>query len=225
MNALLLIGSPKARRSTSEAVGTYLLDRLREQGVETDLLRILSMLRAEDGEERLRTAVRAADVVILASPLYVDSLPAPVIRAMEILAAAAVASAKQVPAATQRLTAIINNGFPEASQNGTALAICRRFAAEVGMEWVGGLALGGGGAIDGKPLDKAGSMARNVRRALDLTGEALAAGQHIPGEAVDLMAKPLMPTWLYTGIGSIGWWFQMRKRGTGGKLRDRPYEP
>lgn len=48
------------------------------------------------------------------------------------------------------MVGIVNSGFPEAFHNDTALAILRRFAAETGFQWAGGLALGGGGTIDKK---------------------------------------------------------------------------
>jgi multimeric flavodoxin WrbA len=33
---LLLVGSPKRGKSTSESIGTYLLERVKEKGIETD---------------------------------------------------------------------------------------------------------------------------------------------------------------------------------------------
>ncbi len=38
-------------------------------------------------------------------------------------------------------------GFLKPAKNSTAVAICRRFAFEAGIEWAGGLSLGGGGAV------------------------------------------------------------------------------
>lgn len=217
---LLLVGSQKGTRSTSESLGTHLLDRLREKGLSTEYLRINPSLRTEKGREALRLAVEQADVLVLASPLYVDSLPWSVTRFMELIAEERKAQAQ--PRA-QQLIAIINCGFPEARHNDTALAICRRFAVESNIAWMGGLSLGGGEAINGKPLEKAGSMARNVRRSLDFTADAVAEGKPVPQAAVDLMAKLLMPIWMYVGVGGLGWWLQARKYGASKKLRDRPY--
>jgi len=95
--------------------------------------------------------------------------------------------------------------FPEAGQCDTALAISRRFASEVGMKWLGGLALGQGGAIEGKPLTEAGGKARNARKALDLAADALANDLPIPEETVSLMAKPIVPRLFYNMLINRMW--------------------
>jgi multimeric flavodoxin WrbA len=219
--SLLLVGSPRGPRSTSESLGAYLLDRLRQRGWETDKGRIGPALKSEKGLADLLRALDDADLLIVAFPLYVDSLPAPVIRFMELVADRR--KSRQEPK-RQRFLAIANNGFPEADQNDTALAICRRFALETGLEWVGGLALGMGGVVSGRALSDLGGMVRNVTKALDLTAGALADGERVPAEAVELMARPLMPIWMYTFMGNVGWIYQARKHGVRRRLKDRPYQ-
>jgi len=218
--ALLLVGSPKGAKSTSESLGTYLLDRLQERGLDTATVRIYAALKSDKSREDLLLAINRADVVILACPLYVDSPPSAVIKAMELIARHR--RVNQEPK-KQWLLAISNCGFPEAHQNDTALAIYRRFAQEAGFEWAEGLALGTGPAIDGKPLNEAGGMVRNVTRSLDLTAAALAEGKAAPQEAVDLIAKPLVPSWVYVLFGGMGWKKQAKEHGAQKKLLARPY--
>jgi hypothetical protein len=160
--------------------------------------------------------------VVLSFPLYVDNLPAAVIKALELIAQQR--RTLEQPK-TQRFLAISNSGFPEARQNETALAICRRFAQETGFTWAGGLALGGGPSIDGKPLHQAGGMVRNVTKALDLAADALADGQAVPQEAISLMAKPLIPAWAYRLMGGLGWRQQAKRFGAQKRLSERPYQP
>ena len=156
-------------------------------------------------------------MLVLAFPLYIDSLPAPVIAALELIAK----QRKSNPSSkTQRLAVIVNNGFPEATQNNTALAICKRFAVETGVEWAGGLSLGGGGPIEGKSLKDAGFLARNVRKALDLAANDLLEGRAVSWEAVDLMGKPLVPKWLYLFVANYGW----KKQAKAYCAQDRLYE-
>lgn len=218
---LLLIGSPRPSRSTSESLGTYLLNRLHENGIETETLIIHRSLKSDEQQEALLSATDRADLIILAFPLYVDSLPALVIKTLELIAKRR--QTRQI-SKKQGLLCIVNNGFPEAHQNDTALAICRRFAREAKFEWSGGLALGGGGAIDGKPLVSLRGMVRNVRKSLDLTADALIEDKPVPQEAVELMAKPLIPAWIYRMVGSFGWKRQAKKHGAHKKLDDRPYQ-
>jgi hypothetical protein len=124
----------------------------------------------------------------------------------------------------QQFVAITNCGFPEAHQTDTALAICRRFAVETGMEWRGGLGLGMGGVINRRPLEELGFMTRNVRKSLDLTAAALADDAAIPQKAVDLMSKRLMPAWLYLWFGNRGWKRLARRNMILEKIDDRPYQ-
>ena len=219
--ALVLLGSPKAGGSTSESLGGYLQARLAERGLQTQMLCVIHALRSPEATGALLDAADAADVLVLVSPLYVDSLPSGVIRAMELVAERRRTAAQPHPAL---FAAVVNCGFPEASQNDTALAICRRFAAEAGFEWAGGLGLGMGGAIGGRPLEKAGGMVRHARKALDIAAAALAAGQQMPAEAARLMAKPFLPRWLYMLVGSLSWKRQAKKHAASGDLDARPHE-
>lgn len=224
-NALLLVGSPKYTGSSSEALGVYLLEQLREKGVTTESLHINRLLKMADGEKKLLETVNNCDLLILSFPLYVDSLPSGTIKALEIIARNRAQNCSGVEKARkQSMLAICQNGFPEAHQNNTALAICRCFAGEAGFAWAGGLALGGGGAINGKPLQKLGGMLGKVRKALELTAEALTVGQPVPEQADELMSKPLVPGWLYLFIGNLMWKIQAKKNGIAKQLNDRPDE-
>jgi len=218
--ALLLVGSPRRGTSTSHALGTHLLDALATRGLTTHTLHAYSALRDAAGQADLLDAVAQADLLVLAFPLYVDQLPAQMIRTLELVHAHRQGSA--APKA-QRLVAIVNCGFPETAHNHPAVAVCRQFAAETGIEWAGGLGMGMGGAIDGRPLAQLGRRTRNVRTALDLAADALARAHPIPPEAVALMAKPLVPKRLYLLLGSMSWKRSAKKHGVARTLDARPY--
>lgn len=233
-NALLLVGSPRRAKSTSHSLGDYLLARLRERSVETRMVFTHSALASPEGTQAMLTAAHEADLVILATPLYVDSLPACVIESLERIAAARPDGAAGGPGreaqppgsagCAQRFTAIVNCGFPETLHNYTALAICRVFARQAGFEWAGGLALGGGeGLVHAKPLAECGGRAARIRRSLDLTADALAQGLPIPAVAQELMAKPVIPPWMYRLFGNYSWKPQAKPYGAQKRLRDRPY--
>jgi hypothetical protein len=49
------------------------------------------------------------------------------------------------------------------------------------------------------------------------------AGQPVPGEAVQLFAKPFVPGWLYRAFGNLGWILDARRNGASRQLRSRPY--
>src|SRR3972149_2310639 len=107
---------------------------------------------------------------MLAFPLYIDSLPAPVIAALE-----KIASHRAGKPVQQSFAAIANCGFPEANHNDTALAICAQFARQTELTWLGSLALGGGeGLVHGVPLNEMDGRALPLKNSLDLAAEALA---------------------------------------------------
>jgi len=227
--ALLIVGSPKTNEpSTSSALGGYLADRLQQRGWETERLTLRASLNRPEGESELLAAVERAGLILLVFPLYVDSLPYLVTKALTAMAAGR--RARREPA-EQRLVAIVNSGFPETLQNSVALAICREFAAQSGMAWAGSLALGGGGAVGGQPLAEAkrsGPPIRHVTEALEMTAAALAEGLPVPAEAVRTMAKSFIPfaIWrrLYIWIGGKGFVKAAAKNGVAkDQLRAQPY--
>jgi hypothetical protein len=216
---LLIVGSAKRPRSTSESLGTFLCQRLAERGWETEKLLLHRVFRAKQGEDKLLAAVDRADLIVLAFPLYIDTLPYLAVRALEMIAAHRQETEVRRP---QRLLAIGNCGFPEAQHVDTALAICRQFAREVGWQWAGGLALGGGESLHGQPLEEAGGKVRHVAEALERTAEALAAGEGVPSAAVSKMDRAMVPAWMYMLLGGLGWRLRARKHGVHGQIHARP---
>jgi putative NADPH-quinone reductase len=224
--ALLLIGSPKGKAGASYALGGSLFRRLESGGMETEEMTISAALQSTEDLHRLHKAVDAADLVVVAFPLYVDQLPAPLVQALELVADRRKGRPSVLPSAgplVQKLAAIVQCGFPETFHNQPAVDIMRQFAREAGFEWAGALAMGMGGAVGRKSLDKAGGMVRNVVKALDLAASSLAAGGLIPEEATALMAKPLMPLWFYRFMANFGMKSLAKKRGAGKQLYSRPY--
>ena len=213
---VLLIGSAKpSGRSTSEALARYLAHRFESAGAAVSVVPVNRSRRAAE-DDRLLAAVEAADLFMVVSPLYVDSLPYLVTRSLEIIAA------RRQRRPNQRFASLVNCGFPEAEQCRTALAILECFARHAGFIWAGGLALGGGAAIDGRPLERLGGMTRNLRAALDQAADALVRGEPVPATAVTQLAKPMMPAALYTTVASVGWRWQASRNRVHRHLRDKP---
>lgn len=217
--ALLLVGSPRTDKSTSNSLGGYLFERLSAQSIQTETIYPHTILRSPARMQALFDAVDAADLVTLAFPLYIDSLPAPVIEVLERIAA----HRKGRETRLQLFTAIANSGFPEAHHNTTALAICETFARQAGFEWAGSLALGGGEMISGLPLSQCGGKTIRIRKSLELAAAALLQGQAIPQAARELMGKAVIPHWAYRMIGGFGW--KKRAKGYGAEklLKKQPY--
>lgn len=218
---LLLSGSPKQVDSNSEALGSYLLDKLTDRGWNTSRIRLYQAARSQAHQAELLAALEKAGVIVLSTPLYVDSMPSAVIRNLEYINAN-----KELIATkdSKGFLVIVNSGFPESSQNDTALDICRLFSQETGFAWLGGLPIGMGGIIDGKSLHTLGGVVKKIKMALDLTAEALDQGREIPTEAAALLRKPAIPIWMYRMGGNFGTRREAKKNGTLGRIKDRPDE-
>jgi len=225
--AFLLVGSPKGTKSSSRVLGGYLMSKLAAGGMAVGEMSVGRALHSEEEMGRLLAEVEAAEIIVVAFPLYVDQLPAPLVGALETIAEKRTAATERGSEAEarprQKILAIVNCGFPESFQNEPAVATMRQFAKQAGFHWAGGLALGMGGAVSAKPLEKLGGRVRNVVKALDLTAEALLRDADVPDEAKELMAKPLIPKRLYYVFANLGWKRQARKHGVHGQLRARPY--
>jgi len=206
---LLLVGSPKGlENGSSSRLGRWVVDGLEGRGWLSESIHLHQAVVSEEGMGQLLAAIKRADVVLLAAPLYVDSLPAPVIRVLERIAA------ERRPEDVERVArfvTILNCGFVEPYQNETCQRLLRRFADRAGFEWVYGVSLGA-----------AGQTPKRVRKALDIVIEALDLELLVSDEVRQLTAKPIIPSWLYVFGGNAMWKRQAKQNGTKAKLRARP---
>jgi NAD(P)H-dependent FMN reductase len=218
--ALILVGSPRGQASVSATLGGHLAGLLVDRGLIVEAVRLRGRAQADPGLRDLATRVALSDVVVLATPLYVDSLPALVTEALELLAR----QRRDASLPHPRLLAIVNCGFPESVHNDTALAICRIFAEQAGLDWMGGLGVGAGGMLAaGRPLDEQGGRARYVTRALAMAANAVVEGLFLPEEACQLAGRLAIPRWAYRLLGDWGFRREASKHGVLDEADARPY--
>ena len=181
--ALLLVGSPMSRSSTSHSLGSYLHEQLVDRSIGSRTVFVHQAMRSATKTDELIDAVDEVDLVTLAFPLHIDSLPAPLTEMLEMLAAH-----RRGSASPTLLAAIVNSGMPESHQSATALAICRLFAQRAGFAWAGSLVLGSGNLVVG-----GGTLTEDrhapIRKALGMAASELAEGHPIPDAAQELMGR------------------------------------
>ena len=220
--AAILVGSAKIKgTSVSENLARALATRLRRQGIESQLHFAVEFIREGPAALQAARAIASADLFILATPLYVDALPALATHALELVAAAR--SSASGPA---RFVLLANCGFPEPEQNRTVLQLGRHFARAAGYQWAGGLPLGGGGVVDPRvPIDEQHGPREHIKRALDAAAASLAKGGVVPPEALAAMMEAPLPDAAYRVLGDLGWRYQAWQNGVAQRdLRDRPLD-
>jgi len=220
--ALLLVGSPRGKKSTSTSLGNYLLNILVKRGLETETLWINRQLADDEKLSEMLDAVDRADIIILTAPLYDDCQPYIVTRTMEAIAA------RQKSLENKSFIPIINCGLQEPEHiTAVSIAIYHKFATTVGFKWAGSLAIGGGEMLQGargKTLDDLGKMAGKVKKALERIADALVTDNSFPDTSIravpDFFYKPFIKK-LITKMNNHGW--KSRAKKNGGVVDARPY--
>ena len=125
---VLLNGSMRGKEANSRALLKRLNQRL---GAE-----IVDLVSSRGDYEALAAQLRAAETIVLATPLYVDGLPSAVLRLLEALA--------KDPGGKKRIYVVANLGFYESQQIQNLLAFVRNWCDGCGYTYAGGLAVGAG---------------------------------------------------------------------------------
>jgi NAD(P)H-dependent FMN reductase len=221
--AMLLVGSSKPRgTSTSEALGVELMERLAMRGIEGRTRHVHKHAHEAHGIADLLQELRESDLLLVATPLYVDALPYLLTQVLEAVVSDRRAQPRPRPLA---VAMIINCGFPEARHAAVARTIGGLFARDALATWSGALQLGEGGAIAGRALDELGKMSRPLAWAFDEVARALAEGDAIPDSAIRRVQQPLIPQRVYTAAADLGWLWSAAHEGVLTSLWERPDTP
>lgn len=96
-------------------------------------------LRTPADHKPILQALKDAGKVVFVTPLYVDSVPShmlPFLREMEDFC--------RENSLRLKVYVIANNGFIEGKQNEPLMRVMENFCARSGLEWCGGIGIGGG---------------------------------------------------------------------------------
>ena len=185
--ALLLMGSPRGRKSSSNSICIYLQELFSKNGFETqNPIFLRTSVTSDEKINDMLTALEKADIIVLVAPLYDDTSPAIVVETMEAMAS------ESRKFANKRFFPIINCGLAEPFHiTEVAIPIYHKFATTIGLQWVGSLALGAGEGIqgkDGKLLQDTGGFGKKVMKALDRVVEAFVTKSDFGDEALEIFS-------------------------------------
>ena len=176
MTVVLFAGSPRARSNT-RSISADLRIRLEAAGA------TVVTLDPKRGEEatpvfiaRSIEALREADALVIASPVYLDLPPFKALSWLHALLEEHERLAEYGP----NVYAITHSGYFEPVHKAVSLRAYEHFCDRVHWPWRGGLAFGGTSPIDGRTLDEVGPFSRRVRPALDALADVIAGGKLVP---------------------------------------------
>ena len=96
-------------------------------------------LRTPADRERILQALKTAGKVVFAVPLYVDSVPSHMLPFLKEMEAFCKENGLRL-----KVYVIANNGFIEGRQNEPLMQVMENFCARSGLDWCGGIGIGGG---------------------------------------------------------------------------------
>jgi NAD(P)H-dependent FMN reductase len=229
MKITAINGSAKGERSNSREIIAQIQSMVGD-AMPIEVISQIAQYRKPD-DAALR-AMAESDVLVIASSLYADGLPASLMALLDRYAAylagtgagAGVHGANSVPRAPrQRVFGVVNCGFFEGTQNECALRMLAHFCEANGLEWSGGAGLGTGEMIGMmKDIPPQASIRAPVVGALRAIADAISQGDGGRLER-DLFAQHKIPWIMYKLAGEMGWRSQAKKYGL--KPRDLSRRP
>ncbi|MBE6024953.1 MAG: NAD(P)H-dependent oxidoreductase [Cellulosilyticum sp.] len=192
-NLLILIGSPKAKNSTSNLISKNLEKKLTSYNLNFSKLYLFTELHHEDV---LLEKLAAADTLILISPVYENSVPSTVLQFFELAA-----QHKEKLAIQNKLFFTITlTGFADTAAGKTTINSCKLFSETMHFSWLGGITTSPSALIEDEDL---GKMYAGLNTSLDLFAKSLSQNMPLPPEIGELNAKSILPSFIYRIIGSI----------------------
>jgi multimeric flavodoxin WrbA len=208
--ALFLVGSAKPPgQATSDRLASALGGRLRERGWRVESRHLSAEVHLERPPSLpFLDAAAQSDLVVLSSPIYVDTLPALATLALHQLGDA------NLPL---NVMGMFQCGFPEEEHTWLAPRVLRAAARDHGWKPLGSLTMGGA-ALWAQP----GTLPDH-ERALDRVADQLDRGEALDEASARAFATPRLSPRIYRWMGDAGWLGQSAWHGTLLHLGDRPF--
>lgn len=218
MRIVLVNGSPKSKDSASEVLLSMLKNHLSGEITE------YRWNKPEISEEEART-ISESDAVVLAFPLYIDSIPSHLMRCLVQVEASAkkagIRNNSGINASgvnTPIIYVIVNNGFFQGKQNIPAIECMEHWCRHCGFSFGQAIGVGGGGMLNAiKGIPDGHGPKKGISKCLAEMGANI-MGQK-PGKNDTL--EPDYPAFLYKFQAEYGWRYSAKKNGLKRKDLDR----
>lgn len=197
MNISFINGSPKKKKSASQAVLNDLKTFLPSQNISE-----IHFNKPKVTEEQIEI-LRKSDVLVFSFPLYVDSVPSNLLACLLVLE-------KELYSLPLTVYAISNNGFYEGIQNKHALNVIKNWTTKTQLTWGQGLGVGAGGMLVGFSKVPPG---KGTKKSLGTALRTLSSNILHLQSGENLFITANFPRFLYKLIAHFGWKWQIKKNG------------
>lgn len=201
MKVALINGSPKAKRSASEAI----LRGLKPSFAPADEVLEFHLASAVPAERDL-LRLCGCSAFVFAFPLYVDGIPGHLVACLELLA-----ETLKIALPKERMVyAVCNCGFYEGRQTRLALEIMAHWTRRSGLRWGWGMGVGAGGLLAGNASISMGhGPQKDLGKALAILAHDLDAGKM----GADRFVTANLPRAVYKAAGEFGWRQAVKRNG------------
>ena len=196
MKISIINGSPKAIKSNSEILGSYLSSLLKENEIK-EYYSIYFRLNDENKNE-----IYNSDVLIFLFPLHVDGIPSNLLKLLVEF------EKEKVIKSETKIYCIVNNGFYEGKQNRLAILQMKNWCEKVKANWGQGIGVGAGELLPYLKKYKLGQgPLKNLGNVLDEFSSNILTLK----SDEDIYINPNWLKSLYFFQGTISWILKARK--------------
>lgn len=196
MNICIINGSPKTGKSTSEQIIEYLTQNIKQHKIS-----IYNIIKTALSEENY-IEIRNCDVLIFVFPLYVDSIPAHLIKFLIEL------EKKQFINKNAVVYCAVNNGFFEGKQNHLAIEQIKFWCNSVKLKWGQGIGLGAGEML---PFLKDIPLGHGPNKNIGYAIKRLSLNIQSKKSEADILVSPNWPRILWKIQSSLLVWYPRAK--------------
>ena len=238
-SAVLLMCSPRGKKSSSYSLGSYFISLLEEKGYSVKIFQVYQTLKDNNQVSEMITAVSSCKIIILSTPLYIDSAPYMTTKLMELITEKV--QTGEIKVNDQLLFAISSAGFLEYYHNKVALQIYEQFAKANNIRWAGGLPIGGAGIFatnylpdfhaklsSAPELDyinkKIYEIVNTLNKLILASVDYLSNEKAVPREELKKIEFVPFDLHEYVPFANNSWIQWAEQINTKDKLRDKPYQ-
>lgn len=212
MKITMINGSPKAKNSASETLLSMLKKECGQEAGEI----VWNKSQVQEGE---LSEVLESDVLVIAFPLYIDSVPSHLLRClMQAEEYVRLHGKRENTREKIRVYVLLNNGFFQGKQNIPAIEVMKHWADRCGFVFGQAVGVGGGGMISFiKAVPDGHGPKKNLTCALREMAGNIAQGKS--GET--LVFELNYPALAYKWQAEYGWRMSAKKNGLKRKDLDK----